>query len=231
MEQLQSAVTAAFANIVASGAIEQAIEAQLTKTVKTIIDDELRSYSPFGEELKARVKTAMQVNFDDLGLPGYNDLILKIVRRQVDAYANDAIANQVEKQLGKLLEPAPAEIKLTELVESFIESNVERYGCSCERGPSRITLHIEPTGYGSRWIRLDKEPGKDKYECGISFLVGDQGGHISALRVDRHDVTKTMFVGLYGFEQKLFQMHAAGTKLVIDADEHDIDTNYPETLD
>ena len=228
MEQLQQAISTAFANIAASGAIEQEIEAQLTKTVKTIITEELRSFSPFGESLKEHIAKALQVNFSELGLPGYNDFILKIVRNQVDAYVNNSLAIQVERQLAKLLEPAPAQIKLTELVKSFIESNAERYDCSCAHGPARITLHIEPTEYGSRWVRLDKEPGKDKYECEISFLVTTENGRVSALRIGRQDVTKTLFVGLYGFERKLFQMHAAGTKLIIDAEEYDINTNYPD---
>ncbi|RDU99187.1 hypothetical protein [Trinickia dinghuensis] len=231
MEQLQQAVANSFAKIVESGAIEQAIDIQLSKTVKTVIDEELRAYGSFGEQLKEHVKKALEVNFDNLGLPGYNDLILKIVRQQVDAHANNAIAAQIEAQLGRLLEPAPAQITLSELVKSFIESNVEEYECSCAHGPSRITLQIEPTQYGSRWVRLDKEPGKDKYECAISFLVTVDNGRISALRIGRQEVAKTLFVGLYGFERKLFQMYAAGTRLVVDAEEYDINTSYPDSGD
>ncbi|MEK6319995.1 MAG: hypothetical protein V4807_36805, partial [Burkholderia gladioli] len=166
MKELEQAVAHAFSNIVSSGVIERAIEEKLATTITSIIDDSLRPYSAFGKQLGEQVKAALQVDLTKLGLPGYNDFILKVVRAKVSALTENAIAQQVEAQLTTLLAPAPAEIRLSELVAQFIKGNDERYGCSCD-APDRITLHVEETQYGSRWVRLDKEEGKSAYECDV----------------------------------------------------------------
>ncbi|HDR8933005.1 hypothetical protein [Burkholderia vietnamiensis] len=226
MNELEQAVSTSFANIVASGAIEKAIEAQLTKTITSIIDDQLRSYSDFGEKLKEHVKESLQVDFQGLGLPGYNDLILKIVRKKVAALTEQSIAESIEKQMADLLTPAPKEIKLSELVERFINHHAERFSCSCD-GPDRITLRVEESQYGSRWISLDKAEGTREYDCEIRFGVSDQDGRMFGLRLDKREIEKTLFIGFYGFEREIFQLHAAGSKLIIDGDSDSINTYYP----
>lgn len=227
MQDMTNAVAAAFQNIVASGAIEKAIEENIAKTVSSAIKQQLESYSDFGKKLSDHVKSALQVNFDDLGLSGYNDLILKIVRAQVDAHVGNVLAKQVEEQMAKLLQPAPAEIKLSELIKDFIERN-KPDGCECG-GSDQISLHIEESRYGSRWIGLDKEEGKSEYSCEIRFAVSESDGKIFGLRLDGKEADKTLFVGpIYGFERSLFQMYAAGTKVVVDGDSaDDFDTYYP----
>ncbi len=224
MEQLTAAVTDAFNKVVASGAIELAIEKQLTETVNSVISTHLRSYSPFAKLLEERVSKALQVDFDKIDLPSYGDMILKIVRAKVAEHADEQLAKTVQDELGKLLVKAPEQITLTDLVAQFIEHNTDRYNGGEQH--ESITLIVEDATYGSRWIYMDPEPDKDKYECAIRFLLSNQDQKISALRLDRKEVSKTIFVGpLYGFERSLFQMHTAGTKLV-GADEY-IDTNYP----
>jgi hypothetical protein len=225
MKELEQAVMTSLANVVASGAIETAIEEKLTKTITSIIEDQLRSYSPFGEALKEHIQAALQVDFSTLGLPGYNDLILKLVRRKVGELTQESLS-QVDAQLTKLLAPAPAEIKLSALVARFIEQNANQFSCSCD-GPDRITLHVEESQYGSRWISLDKEEGKADYECAIRFGVMDFDGRIFGLRFDRREIEKTLFVGLGGIEREIFQLHAAGSRLIVDGDSHSISTHYP----
>lgn len=227
---LSTAVATSFSNILASGMIEKAIEEELSKTISSLIKEQLRSYSDFGEQLKAAVKDAMKIDLQNLGIPSYNDLILKVLRNQVDALAHDAIAEQVEKQMTDLLQPAPKEIKLSELVASFIESNKSSTYCSCD-APSSITLFVEESQYSSRWIRLDKEPGVRKDDCKISFGVSDHDNRMFGLRLDRSHVDKTLFLGLYGFDRKIFQMYAAGTKLIVDGDQHDINKSYHDSDD
>ncbi|AJX33185.1 hypothetical protein [Burkholderia oklahomensis] len=47
MKELQQAVSTAFANIVAAGAIEKAIEEKLTKTITSIIDGDENSINTY----------------------------------------------------------------------------------------------------------------------------------------------------------------------------------------
>lgn len=227
MQEMKEAVASAFERLIAVGAIEKAIQERLEKTVTETIREELGSYSDFGKQLKEQVKDALQVDFSKLGIPGYNDFILKIIRRQVEADVSNTIAQHIEKQVTDLLAPAPGEIKLSELVAQFIEANKpDGYSCSCD-DPSRITLNVEESQYGSQWISLDKESGKDRYSCSIRFAVSNDDGKIFALRVDGQEIAKTLFVGdMYRFERSIFQMHVAGTKLIVDGDENSINTWY-----
>ncbi|WP_186224610.1 hypothetical protein [Burkholderia gladioli] len=226
MKELEQAVSTAFSNIVASGVIERAIEEKLTKTITSVVEHELQGYSEFGKQLSEQVKVAMQVDLTRLGLPSYNDFVLKVVRAKVSALTENAIAQQVEAQLTTLLAPAPAEIKLSELVAQFIKGNEDRYGCSCD-APDRITLHVAGSDYGSRWISLDKDGHKSQYECEIQFAVSDRDGRLFGLRLGKRKVEETLFLDPHGFERSILQMFHAGTKLVIDREADEIDTYYP----
>ncbi|CAB3750934.1 hypothetical protein GQ57_16100 [Burkholderia sp. MSh2] len=226
MKELEQVVANAFSNIVTAGAIEKAIEEKLTKTITSIINDELQSYSDFGKQLSEHVKKAVQVDFSNLGLPGYNDLILKIIRQRVDANLNEQIEKHVTSQLDELLAPAPEEITLSELVADFIKFQADRqsYSCSCDL-PDRITLLVETDGSFTH-IALDKEDGSDRYKC--PWRIDTMDGRVYSVKINEIDPKKAIFIGpMYGFERKLFQLYAAGTKLVIDADVDEIDTSYP----
>lgn len=164
MNDMQQAVNAAFANVIASGAIEKAIQERVTKTINDLINDQISAHSDFGRQRRDHVKAALQVDFSHLGLPGNNDFLLKIIRGQVEAQLNSSVGKHVETQMAQLLAPAPAQIKLSELVAQFIKDNDEsHYGCSCD-GPEQITLAVEgseiPRGYHQ--VYLDKEEGKAK---------------------------------------------------------------------
>jgi hypothetical protein len=226
MKQLQQAVTESFNKIIESGVIEKAIEQKLTRTIDDILDVELRSYSTFGKEVSEHVKKALQVDFTFLGLSSYNDIILKLIRRQVDGQIGNILATQVEAQMKDLLAPAPAEITLSKLIADFIEFS-KPDTCSCD-GPERISLHVEKSSYGGHLISFDEEPGKASYQCDYQLGVTNPEGKIFSLHLQQRDTRKTIFVGpIYGFERSLFQMHTAGTKLIVDGNEDDIDTHYP----
>ncbi|WP_174908042.1 hypothetical protein [Burkholderia diffusa] len=226
MKDLEQVVASAFSNIVSAGAIEKAIEEKLTKTITSIIDSELQSYSDFGKQLSEHVKKAVQVDFSKLGIPGYNDLILKIIRQRVDANLNEQIGKHVTSQLDELLAPAPEEVKLSELVADFIKFQADRqsYSCSCDL-PERITLGVSIEGSFTH-VYLDKEHGSDRYEC--PWRIDTMDGRVYSVKINEIDPKKALFIGpIYGFERKLFQLYAAGTKLVIDSDVDEIDTSYP----
>jgi hypothetical protein len=228
MQELQNAVVNAFAKILAAGVIEQTIEDNLTKTIKTAIDENIRSYSDFGKTLSDHVKQAMQVDFQHLGLPAYNDLILKTIRRQVNQLAEDSIAKHIEDQMKELLEPAPTEIKLSQLVADFIKDKHDHHGCVCD-GPERIALFVEGSRSvsGYHHISLDKDEDKSRYSCAIQIATAEDG-RVFSLKIDDDNPKDKLFVGpFWGFERRLFQMYAAGTKLIVDGDEHSIDRYYP----
>lgn len=225
MKELQQAVGDAFEKIVAAGTIEAAIEKKLTETVTSIIDHELRSYSDFGKALEAHVKSAINVDLQRLELPGYNDLILKLISRQVAAQLDSQLAAHVEKQMTELLAPPPAEIKLSDLLKQFIDNKAS--DCPCD-GPEAISLHVERSSGGYAHVYFDEKEHQQKYSCEYSIHI-DSEGKVYSLKIKEQDPKKQIFVGpFYNFERRIFQLYAAGTKLIIDGDDADaFDTYYP----
>lgn len=154
-----------------------------------------------------------------LGLVGYNEIVLKIVKAKLDASVEVFGKAQIEKDLEELLKSPPAEIKLSDLVEQMKEAHKddERYECTC----------IVDWGTSDGWGRvyLDKNGDKRKNDCEHS-LAFTKEGEIYSFSIDRCDPSKKMFFGpTYGFERSLFQMYAAKTKLIIDEDE--VSRHYP----
>lgn len=226
MQALEKIVADSFAKIVESGAIEKAIEQKLGETIVNIVQNELRDYSDFSKTLKEHVKTSLQVNFDKLDLPSYNDLILRVIRQTVLSKSELLIQQNFVPQIEMLLAPAPSEIKISKLIANFIEYS-KSDDCSCS-GPDQISLIIETTDYNSKWVSFDKDPNKMPHQCAYRFGVSDSDGHMFALRIDDAEVKKYLYVGeFYNFERDLFQMYAAKTKVIFDADADDIDTSYP----
>lgn len=226
MKTIEQAVHAAFTNIVASGAIEQAIEKKIGETIASAVEEQFRSYSDFGKALKEQVAKAVQVDLASMDFPSYADLVMKIIRRQVDASMKSSFTERLEKDMAELLAPAPAEITLEKLVDDFIEEFKERHGN--DRSGEEFTLRIEQESASFTYIALDKEPDQDKYRC--DFRIGLHNGAVFTLQLGGADVKDKLFIGpLHGFERTLFQLYAAKSKIVvpIDACASDYPNHFP----
>lgn len=225
----RDAVITALDKHIAAGHVVKCIEDKLADTIKRVVDDALSQYSAFGKQLESAVKESLALN-GQLDLPSYNDAILKIVRRQVEGAANDAIQRQVADSLTKLLEPPPAEITLSKLVEEYIEQvkgHADDYG---ESGEISLIVDKSDSGYGFS-VELDEEGGKRKYGCQLR-LNCNKAGEIYGIRINNVDLEKQLFVGtIWGFERSLFQMHAAKTRLVLDKDASEIETTWEKGWD
>jgi len=214
-------------------------KAVITKAVKETVDrhiqESLRTYSAFGKQVEEAVGKALQLH-GDIDLPSYNDAILKIVAAQVEHATKQSIEAQVAERMKDLLTPAPATIRLSELVKQYVEMlrEKENSGCVCYGDRKEITFQVSEISYGMfREVILDPEHNTKRHDCEIRFGVslekklGPNAGSIYHLAFKNQDVEKQMFVGpLYGFERSIFQMKAAGTAIVLDHDEVDIETSY-----
>lgn len=227
---IREAAIAALDNVIKSGAIEAAIEKKLIETITSCIANELATYSDFGKALTEKVKRSLALS-GKIDLPSYNDAILKIVRRQVESRTNAVIQQQVAEQMENLLQPAPEEIKLTELVAQYIEHVKSRQDdCVCHGHDEQILLKVKDESFGGRTIELgeSKDGYGDRLRHTVDITIGvNRDGMMYWLHFRNEDVEKRLFVGpLYGFERMLFQMKAAGSKIRFDADPHDIETTF-----
>lgn len=228
MDQLKQAVATAFDNIVASGAIEKAIQEQIGKCVESAIKDQFSSYGDFNKAVKAKVSELVDVNLAEIDLPSYRDLVGKIIRERVGAAMHSNFAEQLGNDLDELLSPAPAEITLEKLLQEFVEARMDAWDADDLRG-NPFTLEIDSSRDGYADIYLDKEPRQSRYSCEFQIRVRD--GVVWALRIDGKDPRSTLFAGpLFNFEMRLFQMYTARTKLIVKegASGDDFDTYFPE---
>lgn len=222
MEALKQAVAAAFDNVVASGAIEQAIEKQISETITKVVEEQFRSYSDFGKSIKDLVGRAVNLNLDEIDMPTYGDLVLKIIRRQLDVQMHGEFAKRLEADMAVLLAPGPTEISLEQIVESFVNSYKEEYGT--DRSGQEFTLLYENDSTFT-YLYLDKDEDVGKWQC--DYRIGIHKGEVFSLSLGGNDVKDKLFIGgLRDFEKMIFQMHTRKTKVTISDDFSASDYNH-----
>ncbi len=230
MDQLKDAVSQAFDNVVASGAIETAIQEQINKTVVSAIKDQIGGYnSDFSKAVNEKVKTLIDVNLDEIDLPSYRQLIGDIIKQRVGAVMTTQFAEQLDKDISELLEPAPAEITLEQLLEDFTKHYIEYYGLDELRGQDfTLTIKWGERNDGYVDVFIDKDVGTSDYSCNIYLRI--RNGEVWSLRLNGDDIKSKIFVGpLFAFEKRLFQMYTAKTRLIIPAGAtaDDYNTTFP----
>lgn len=236
---LEGAATAAITKLIKSGAIEKAIEEAVAKTVTESVKSALREYSDFGKQVTKAVEKALAIH-GDIDLPAYNHAILKIIERQVEAGTRQSIEREVAGRMKELLTPAPESIKLSTLVEQYVESlrDEAEGGCTCY-GDEVAFVQVRD-GSIDRFKELIF--AKDRTKPTTQY--GKRAGQIElGLHLDRSgdstsgvvyrcsfadgDVEKQMFVSNFrGFERSIFQMRAAKTRVELDCDPEVCDLYY-----
>ena len=219
MKEMQAAIETAFKQMVESGALNKVITESVEKSVTSVIKQTFESYSPFQKALTENVNKSLVINFDDLGLAGYNDMLLKIIKSRVDASIFKTAEKQITEGMDELMASPPAEVKLSDLVKEF-----RKYAAEDRPPDSEISFHCKDSDSSTGYFQcaMDEKSGKPHYDCGYRFAVTDKGEIYSLKFPHEGDVTKGLFVGRrFGFEKTLFQLWACKTKMVMDVDDVD----------
>lgn len=217
MFDLEQHITDAVRKLVTEGKMAAMVETHVAKMLDSILADALRSYGDIGKQIQEAVKTAIAIDPTALGLEGYNLTVLAIVKQKLEAEIHRVGVEKLSKDMDELLGTnAPAEIKLSKLIEEFKEWAGHEHGAD-----DQCTIIFEKSSYHSRWLYLDKDRGKKWTECRFSMLIPDGDDTVgkapSIFKFEGRDPKQTILLGkLYGFEKTLFQMYAAGTKIVVD---------------
>lgn len=213
--------------MLASGAIEAAIAKSLDTLVKEVLKDALTGYkSAFRDQLTKAVNDSFQIG-EALNLPSYNDLILKIVRRQVQEAAESSVQRRVAEHLESLLIPAPESIALENLVEKYREylRDQESGACVCFGDSKRILLEVDQDRDLFVYVKLSKAHDDRTPD----FTLGLYKSQLFSLRFGRREIEKELFVGtLYGFERMLFQMMGMQSTITGVERWQDIETEHLE---
>ena len=219
MFDLEKAINNSLKGLLTGPTVTQMIDEKVEKLVSRALDDILCSYSDFGKAVKTEIESKFNLDFKNLDLPMYNDLVLKIIKKQLDGQINERMKEAISENMEFLFRPTPEEMRLSELVDSYVEYNVDDYHPDYYDSINSVitVIHEESDdsdGYG--WVYLNPVSGADKHSCEIRMAY-DRDGRIYSLKLGREDAKQALFVGpFYDFERKLFQMHVNKTKLIID---------------
>ena len=218
-------------SMINSGAISKIIEDKIESTITEAIDNELRSYSDFGKNLKTYINKSLQVDFERLGFEGYHENLLRVIGK---VYANSMESvhlDKVKKLTEEMLANPPEIVKFSELVEAVKEKAIEHARENSEdyhHGyDGNITCEI--TDRDDRfftYINLDPEEGKSSYDCAFRIGISKTGekDEIFSVRI-KGDGSSDLFVqNTYGLERLLFKAKCASSEFEFDID--DPDTSY-----
>ncbi|WP_310620908.1 hypothetical protein [Flexibacterium corallicola] len=216
---LEHAIKTTVAEKLSSEAMMTKIESELDKTVSSAIHAALRPYSDTGKAITKAVEQALQVD-GELGLPSYNETILRILRPLVQEHVDRIGQDKIKEEMEGLFARAPEEIKLSKLVEEFKETELHKE--EWENG--EITLIVEEWHPDHFHIYLDTIEGTEKRRCNYRIDVRSNG-EVSGAELDYkgklNKDTPVYFGKGHGFKKLLMNLYACGSKLIIDEDECD----------
>lgn len=218
---LQAMVNTALTNMHQDGSLEKMITAQLEKTVKSVLDDAIGSYSGFGKELKEAVKSTLGINIDRMELPTYNVLVTNIIKDRLDQIVHEEGVEKMKQRLDEMFTPVKPEVHLSELIEEWKKALNE----DGDRNGESITVLWEDSTYGGGgWLYVDADEDRDKYRCDLQVGVNKED-KVFALKWEGKDLTKAKTDwGINEIAEQFFRIYAAGSKLIVDMDE--VYTNF-----
>ncbi|HAR84472.1 hypothetical protein IO99_00480 [Clostridium sulfidigenes] len=204
--------------------VEKVVKDTLEKTIKSIVEDVFRSYSDFGKNLQTHIEENLNINFRNLGMEGYNGLVLAAVQEQLDKAITIQGIDKIKESMNEMLKDTKDEYMLTEIITALKgESCKEEYEFDYDE---RIGLIIVDAGNGYKHIYLDEEEKDRKYECDYQIDIDGEGKPYSIKLKGSEINTKKIMGGLYGLDKLLFKIYSSGAKIVLDQGECDEDYEY-----
>lgn len=221
-------------NMVESGVLEDQIKKSIECSIQEIIQENLKTYSDFGRELKSKVKDSLKVNFNELDLPTYNQLILEQVNSAVDLEVRQGGKENIANLIKEILQPSKDKYTLSELIEEFkneISSDPQDFGLDDDEISEghEISLFIErDDSYSSRFthIYLDARSDVD-YKHNCRYKINTSHDKPYSVRVEGGELKPICVADrLSKFERTLLNMYATGATLELDrgANEYKYDT-------
>lgn len=208
--------------------VEGVVQKRLEKTITEIVDDVFREWSDFGKNLKEHVEKNLNVNLSNLGIEGYNTLVLAAVKEQLDKIITTQGVEKIKKRTEEMLLDIKDEYTLTEIIEE-LKSEDYRDEWECDED-DKVALIIENSGNGYKHIYLNEEEKSNKYSYDYQIDL-DNDGKPYVIKLKGNEInTKKILGGLYGIDKLLFKIYAHGSRIILDQgdDPEDYDIYYRE---
>jgi len=204
--------------------VEKVVKSTLEKTIASLINDVFRSYGDFGKNLEKHIEENLNIDFRNLGIEGYNGLVLAAVQEQLDKAITIQGIDKIKESMNDMLKDTKDEYTLTEIIEKLKgESYKEEYEFGYDE---KVELIIEDSDYGYKYIYMDEEEKGRKYECDYRIALDKEGKPYSIKLKGDEINTKKIMGGLYGLDKLLFKIYSSGAKIVLDQGECSEDYGY-----
>ena len=116
MKELQQVVNAQIEKMIDDGSVENMIAEKIKDSIKSAIDDSLKSYSDFGRALKDKVEESLNQSINRISLPEYNKFISDVVISSFEGVLEEQGKTQIKELLEGSLKPVPKDISATDLL-------------------------------------------------------------------------------------------------------------------
>lgn len=213
-EVIAEALTGSIGRLTASGALD----AMLDKHVEAAVDEAMRSlagqYSDLGRLVKKAISDGLGIDAERLGLGAYQAKIVELVGDHVKGCIEGEWSEYMAQQLDEVLSNAPAEIKLTELLDELAQdefrysSDIEP-GHPCGQTEVHVGEHSDPDDFFH--VSWDFE-GKHRHSMKYKMMLGR--GKIHHFHV-RGEIRRRIG-SLSALERRLFQLETGRTRVIVD---------------
>lgn len=212
--------------------VEKIVKDTLEKSIKSIVDDIFRSYSDFGKKLETYIESNLNIDFNRLGLEGYNGIVLAAVKEQLDKSITVQGVEKIKNSMDEMLSDIKEEYTLSEIIEKVKDdSDKESYEYDYDE---HVFLIIDKSsgGYTHIYIDNDEDEADRKYDYSYQIDIDNKGKPYSIKFKGDEINTKQIMGGLYGLDKLLFKIYASGAKIKLDqgddADDYDLYYNQED---
>ena len=200
--------------------VEKVVQETIEKSVKDIVNDVFREYSDFGKNLKKYIEANLNINFDMLGLEGYNGIVLAAVKEQLDKTITIQGVEKIKESMEAILSDVKEEYTLSEIIEKVKTDDPckELYEYDYDE---HVFLIIEKTTSGYIHIYLDNDEDEPHSQYMYSYQIDiDNEGKPYSIKIKGDEInTKKIMGGLYGLDELLFKIYSSGAKIKLDQGE------------
>ncbi len=213
MEAIQQIVNDQVQSMIDSGAIQKSIEANIEKSINSAIESQFRSYGDITKQIEEGFKEGLKVDFKDMPFEVYNQQMFVAVQTKLGNLFAAEASGKFMAEMDNLLEAAPAEMSLKDLVEAIAKSWKTDEPWDADNLDESATVEIEESRYSSKSYTL--KMWKQKESSGYSSRTNSPDLQLyiidGAIRINHnHSYNPTCFSE---HEALIFKLYSAGTKI------------------
>jgi len=178
MKELQQVVSEKLAEMINSGAVEEIIAKNLTKTVEESVKNALQPYGDFGKVVSKKIEAAIMLSEPDINLPLYNTLIAERINEIFSKVMNENTLSHFDAIIAGTLKPVPKESKFSIVMELIKD---------CWKGESEhgsVEIESNESDSGEALYVIIRHPKYDWYNIKVTFYCfNKKTWHIGYIRI------------------------------------------------